>query len=160
LSYHTTYELPVIVTRCTNNFGPYQFPEKLIPLFITNLMDDRKVPVYGTGTNIRDWIHVRDHCRGIDLLLSKGKPGEIYNIGAGNEKTNLEITRLILAALHKDSSLIAYVPDRPGHDFRYSVDSAKIRALGWKPAYSFDEAIADTIAWYRNNERWWRPLRT
>ena len=135
LSYNSTFDLPVIVTRCTNNFGPYQFPEKLIPLFITNLINDRKVPVYGSGKNVRDWIHVRDHCRAIDLLLKKGKPGEIYNIGGGNEKTNLEITHLILDKLNKKSSMIEHVADRPGHDFRYSVDSAKIRAMGWKPAY-------------------------
>jgi dTDP-glucose 4,6-dehydratase len=159
LSYFTTYDLPVIVTRCTNNFGPYQFPEKLIPLFITNLINNQKVPIYGTGQNVRDWIHVRDHCSAIDFLLARGQAGEIYNIGGGNEKTNLEITRLILAKLNRSSSMIEYVRDRPGHDFRYSLDCSKLIAMGWKPAYTFNEAIEDTISWYIQNERWWRPLR-
>lgn len=159
LSYHTTYDLPVIVTRCTNNFGPYQFPEKLIPLFITNIITNRKVPVYGTGENVRDWIYVRDHCNAIDYLLTRGKAGEIYNIGGGNEKTNLEITGLILDKLNGSPSMIEYVQDRLGHDFRYSLDCSKIRAMGWKPAYSFEEALDDTITWYSQNAGWWRPLR-
>jgi len=159
LSYFTTYNLPVIVTRCTNNFGPYQYPEKLIPLFVTNLIDGKKVPVYGTGKNIRDWIHVNDHCRAVDFLLHKGKTGEIYNIGGGSEKTNLEITEKILELLRKDESMIEYVTDRPGHDFRYSLDCSKLRSLGWKPGYSFEEGLQDTVTWYMQNEWWWRPLK-
>jgi dTDP-glucose 4,6-dehydratase len=159
LSYYATYNLPVIITRCTNNFGPYQFPEKLIPLFVTNLLDGKKVPVYGTGKNIRDWIHVEDHCKAIDFLLDKGSSGEIYNIGGENERTNLEITEEILALLKKDHSLIEHVRDRPGHDFRYSLDCSKLRRLGWKPLQSFEEALADTVRWYRENEWWWRPLK-
>ena len=160
LSYYATYRFPVIVTRCTNNFGPYQFPEKLIPLFVTNLIDEKNVPVYGTGKNIRDWIHVSDHCRAVEFLLEHGTPGGIYNIGGGNEKTNLEITEKILDLLKKDRSMIDYVPDRPGHDFRYSLDCSKLRALGWKPKFSFDEALEETIEWYTRNEWWWRPLKT
>ena len=159
LSYFTTYNLPVIITRCTNNFGPYQFPEKLIPLFVTNLLDGKKVPVYGTGKNVRDWIHVGDHCRAVEFLLERGNPGEIYNIGGGNEKTNLEITKKILDLLSRDDSMIEYVTDRPGHDFRYSLDCSKLHALGWKPRYSFDEALEETITWYSRNEWWWRPLK-
>lgn len=159
ISYYTTYNLPVIVTRCTNNFGPYQFPEKLIPLFVTNLLDGKKVPVYGTGKNIRDWIHVQDHCKAIDFLIDKGNSGEIYNIGGENERTNLEITEKILSLLKKDHALIEYVRDRPGHDFRYSLDCSKLRRLGWKPLQSFEEALADTIRWYKENEWWWRPLK-
>jgi dTDP-glucose 4,6-dehydratase len=159
LAYFTTYNLPVIITRCTNNFGPYQFPEKLIPLFVTNLLDEKKVPVYGTGKNVRDWIHVGDHCRAIDFLLTTGDSGEIYNIGGENERTNLEITEKILRILKKDDSMIEYVHDRPGHDFRYSLDCSKIRALGWKPGRSFDEGLEDTIRWYVQNAWWWRPLK-
>ena len=159
LSYFTTFNLPVIVTRCTNNFGPYQFPEKLIPLFVTNLIDGKKVPVYGTGKNVRDWIHVDDHCQAVDLLLDKGNYGEIYNIGGENEKTNLEITEKILTLLKKDDSMIEHVQDRPGHDFRYSLDCSKIRALGWKPGHSFDEGLEETLRWYVQNEWWWRPLK-
>jgi dTDP-glucose 4,6-dehydratase len=159
LSYFTTYNLPVIITRCTNNFGPYQFPEKLIPLFVTNLLDGKKVPVYGTGKNIRDWIHVSDHCRAIEFLLEHGNPGDIYNIGGGHEKTNLEITRKILDILSKDDSMIEYVTDRPGHDFRYALDCSKVHAMGWKPKYSFNEALEETITWYTQNEWWWRPLK-
>lgn len=159
LSYHKTYNLPVIVTRCTNNYGPYQFPEKLIPLFVTNLLDGMKVPVYGTGKNIRDWIHVLDHCRAIDFLHSRGNSGEVYNIGGENEKTNIEITQNILNLLKKDDSMIEYVQDRPGHDFRYSLDCSKLRALGWKPSHSFEEGLRDTVRWYIQNEWWWRPLK-
>jgi dTDP-glucose 4,6-dehydratase len=159
LSYFTTYNLPVIITRCTNNFGPYQFPEKLIPLFVTNLLDGKKVPVYGTGKNVRDWIHVSDHCRAVEFLLERGNPGEIYNIGGGHEKTNLEITQKILDLLSKDDSMIEYVTDRLGHDFRYSLDCSKLHALDWKPSYSFDEALEETISWYTRNEWWWRPLK-
>jgi len=159
LSYFTTYNLPVIITRCTNNFGPYQYPEKLIPLFVTNLLDGKKVPVYGTGKNVRDWIYVSDHCRAVEFLLEHGIPGEIYNIGGGHEKTNLEITKKILDLLSLDDSMIEYVTDRPGHDFRYSLDCSKLHALGWKPHRSFDEALSETISWYTLNEWWWRPLK-
>jgi dTDP-glucose 4,6-dehydratase len=159
LSYFTTYNLPVIITRCTNNFGPYQFPEKLIPFFVTNLLDGKKVPVYGTGKNIRDWIHVNDHCRAIEFLLERGNFGEIYNIGGGQEKSNLEITQKILDLLSKDDSMIEYVMDRPGHDFRYSLDCSKLHALGWKPEHSFDQALEETVTWYTRNEWWWRPLK-
>lgn len=159
LSYFTTYDLPVIITRCTNNFGPYQYPEKLIPLFVTNLLDGKKVPVYGTGKNVRDWIHVGDHCRAIDFLLNRGNSGEIYNIGGENEKTNLEITEKVLTLLEKDDSMIEYVQDRPGHDFRYSLNCTKLRRLGWNPSRSFEEALRDTVSWYAENEWWWRPLK-
>jgi len=159
LSYFTTYHLPVMVTRCTNNFGPYQFPEKLIPLFITNLLKGKKVPVYGTGKNIRDWIHVNDHCRAVEFLLDHGVPGEVYNIGGGHEKTNLEITDKILEILGKDESMVEYVTDRPGHDFRYSLDCSKLRKMGWKSRYSFDDALEETVSWYRENEWWWQPLK-
>ena len=159
MSYYTTYDLPVTITRCTNNFGPYQYPEKLIPLFITNLMDDRKVPVYGSGMNIRDWIHVDDHCSGIDFVLNNGKTGEVYNIGGGSELTNLDITHRILAALGKDESMIEYVEDRKGHDFRYSLDCNKLKKMGWKPKHDFDSALDSTIAWYVDNRWWWEPLK-
>jgi dTDP-glucose 4,6-dehydratase len=159
LSYFKTHKLPVVVTRCTNNYGPYQFPEKLIPFFVTNLIEGKKVPVYGTGKNVRDWIHVNDHCRALEFLLMKGVFGEIYNIGGGNERTNLEITHKIVSLLQKDKSMIDYVKDRPGHDFRYSVDCSKLRSLGWKPEYSFDEGLAATVTWYSQNEGWWRPLK-
>jgi dTDP-glucose 4,6-dehydratase len=159
LSYHTTYALPVIITRCTNNFGPYQHPEKLIPLFITNLIEGKKVPLYGSGRNIRDWIHVEDHCRALEFLLQQGNPGEIYNIGGGNEKTNLEITEMLLRLLERDSSMIEFVPDRPGHDFRYSLDCSKIHSTGWRPRHTFESALRDTVSWYVENEWWWRPLK-
>jgi dTDP-glucose 4,6-dehydratase len=159
LSYHTTYKLPVIITRCTNNFGPYQHPEKLIPLFITNLIDGKKVPVYGTGKNVRDWIHVNDHCRALEYLLEHGNTGEIYNIGGGNERTNLEITEMILRLLGKNSSMIEFVPDRPGHDLRYSLDCSKLHTLGWRPGHTFETALQDTVSWYVQNEWWWRPLK-
>jgi dTDP-glucose 4,6-dehydratase len=159
-SFFITHNLPVIVTRCTNNYGPYQFPEKLIPLFATNLLEGKKVPVYGTGKNIRDWLYVLDHCRAIDFVLQNGEPGEVYNIGGGAEKTNLDITAKILKLLGNDESMIEYVPDRKGHDFRYSLDFRKLRALGWEPAYTFDDALAATVRWYAENEWWWRPLKT
>ncbi|MGB7993066.1 dTDP-glucose 4,6-dehydratase, partial [Methanoregula sp.] len=157
-AFFITHGLPVIVTRCTNNFGPYQYPEKLIPFFVTNLIRGKKVPVYGTGKNVRDWIYVLDHCRAIDFVLQKGTPGEIYNIGGDNEKTNLEITHQILEILGKDSSCIEFVKDRPGHDWRYSLDSAKIRSLGWKPQSTFEDALKETVAWYVQHEGWWQPL--
>ena len=158
-SYYITYKLPVIITRCTNNFGSYQYPEKLIPLFITNLVENLNVPVYGTGKNVRDWIYVLDHCRAIDFLLHNGSIGEVYNIGGGVEKTNLEITWKILAMLSKDESMVKYVKDRPGHDLRYSLDCSKLRELGWRPEYNFDEALAKTIKWYVENRWWWEKLK-
>jgi dTDP-glucose 4,6-dehydratase len=157
-AFFITHELPVIVTRCTNNFGPYQYPEKLIPFFVTSLLREKKVPVYGTGKNIRDWIYVLDHCRAIDFVLRKGVAGEIYNIGGDNEKTNLEITHQILGILGKEASSIEFVKDRPGHDWRYSLDSSKIRNMGWKPQSTFEDALKETVEWYMQHEGWWRPL--
>ena len=158
-SYYVTHDLPVIITRCTNNFGPYQYPEKLIPLFITNLLEDEKVPVYGTGQNVRDWIYVLDHCRAIDFILRHGGVGEIYNIGGGAERTNLEITENILEILGKDDSMIEHVKDRPGHDFRYSLDCSKLKDVGWVPKYNFGDALEKTIGWYIENEWWWKKLK-
>lgn len=158
-SYFVTHGFPAITTRCTNNFGPYQYPEKLIPLFITNLLKDKKVPVYGTGNNVRDWIYVLDHCRAIDFIIQRGKNGEIYNIGSGNERSNIEITENILELLEKDKSMIQFVEDRKGHDFRYSLDFSKINRLGWKPAYDFETAISETVHWYRQNRWWWEKLK-
>jgi dTDP-glucose 4,6-dehydratase len=158
-SYFVTHGLPVIITRCTNNYGPYQYPEKLIPVFITNLLEGKKIPVYGTGKNVRDWIHVLDHCRAIAYIQENGIPGEIYNIGSDNERSNIEITHSILNALGKDESCIEYVKDRPGHDFRYSLDSSKLKSLGWKPVYSFEQGLQDTVDWYTTNEWWWHPLK-
>jgi len=158
-SYFITHGLPVIITRCTNNYGPYQYPEKLIPLFITNLLEGKKIPVYGTGKNVRDWIHVLDHCRAIEYVLEHGTPGEIYNIGSDNERSNIEITHKILNALGKDESCIEFVKDRPGHDFRYSLDSSKLKSLGWRPEYSFEQGLQDTVKWYTANEWWWHPLK-
>lgn len=158
-SYFITHKLPVIITRCTNNFGPYQYPEKLIPLFITNLLENRKVPVYGTGKNIRDWIYVLDHCNAIDFVLHKGISGEIYNIGGGSEITNIDITKKILEFLGKDEPMIEYVKERPGHDLRYSLDCSKLRKLGWAPEYDFDEALKYTVKWYVENQWWWEKLR-
>lgn len=158
-SYGVTFGYQAIITRCTNNYGPFQFPEKVIPLFITNLLDESKVPLYGDGRNERDWIYVRDHCSAILLLVDEGTPGDIYNIGANAQLSNLELTHRILDALGLDEGWIERVPDRLGHDLRYAVDSAKVRALGWAPAHSFDEWLEDTIRWYRSNEDWWRPLK-
>ena len=159
LSYHATYGLPVTVTRCTNNFGPYQFPEKVIPLFTTNLMEGIPVPLYGDGLNERDWLYVDDHCSGVALVLADGAPGEIYNIGAGNETPNRELVDRLLAAFGVGEEMVNYVEDRLGHDRRYSVDIAKITALGWKKQRTLDEALAATVEWYRANEWWWRPLK-
>jgi len=159
LSYLTTYGLPVLVTRSSNNFGPYQYPEKVIPLFVTNLLDGRKVPLYGDGLNVRDWLYVEDNCAGVDLVLRRGEVGEIYNLGAGNEITNRELTERILALCGAGEEMIDYVEDRLGHDRRYSIDCSKVAALGWKPARELDEALAATVAWYRGNEWWWRPLK-
>jgi len=159
-SYRVTHGYPAITTRCTNNFGPYQFPEKVIPLFVTNLLDGKKVPLYGDGRNERDWLHVDDHCRAIRLLIDDGEPGDTYNIGADNQLTNLELTRRILDAVGADESMIERVTDRPGHDLRYAVDSSKIRRLGWKPERDFDEHLLRTIDWYRERRDWWEPLRS
>jgi len=159
LSYHHTYGLPVTVTRCTNNFGPYQFPEKVIPLFTTNLMEGIPVPLYGDGLNERDWLYVDDHCAGVDLVLRQGAPGEIYNIGAGNETPNRVLVDKLLALFDAGEELVNYVEDRLGHDRRYSVDIAKVTALGWKKQRTLDEALEETVAWYRDNEWWWRPLK-
>jgi dTDP-glucose 4,6-dehydratase len=159
-AYFVTHKIPIIITRSSNNFGPYQYPEKLIPLFITNAIDDKPVPVYGEGANIRDWLFVIDNCRAMDLLIHRGRVGEIYNIGAGNEVPNIQITELILDILGKPKSLIRFVEDRPGHDFRYSVNSTKIRKLGWVPQYSFKEALKLTVEWYKSNEWWWRKLKS
>jgi len=158
-SYWATYEVPVIVTRASNNYGPYQFPEKVIPLFVTNAIEDIPVPLYGDGRNVRDWLHVVDHCRAIDLLLSEGTNGEVYNIGGGNEVMNVDLTHQILDGLSKPRSLIRPVADRPGHDRRYSLDTTKLRAIGWTPQMPFAEGLRDTIAWYRTNEWWWRPIK-
>jgi dTDP-glucose 4,6-dehydratase len=159
LSYHHTYGLPVVVTRCTNNFGPYQFPEKAIPLFTTNLLDGGKVPLYGDGLNERDWIYVDDHCVGVHLVLDAGSPGEIYNIGAGNETPNRVLVDKLLALFGVGEESVQYVPDRLGHDRRYSVDIAKVTALGWRRTRTLDEALEATVAWYRANRWWWEPLK-
>ncbi len=159
LSYFKTYRFPVLVTRSSNNFGPYQYPEKLIPLMITNALQDKPLPVYGDGMNVRDWLYVEDNCAAINLVLHKGKEGEIYNIGAGNEYPNIQIVKEILKILGKPESLIRFVEDRPGHDFRYSVDWSKVKSLGFKPKKSFKEALEETVAWYRENEWWWRILK-
>ena len=158
-SYYITHKLPVIITRCTNNFGPFQYPEKLIPLFITNLFENKKVPVYGTGQNLRDWICVLDHCKAVDFVLHSGSTGDIYNIGGGAEKTNLEITQKLIEISGKGESMIEYVEDRPGHDFRYSLDCSKLMKLGWAPEYGFDEALEETVKWYVENRWWWKKLK-
>ena len=159
-SYFVTYGLPVIITRCSNNFGPYQYPEKLIPLFVTNALEDKPLPIYGDGKNVRDWIYVEDHCDAIDFLYQNGSDGEVYNIGAGNERNNLEITEIILRELNKPKSLMTFVKDRLGHDRRYSLDCTKIRNMGWQPSHSFDEAMHDTIQWYVQNRWWWEKLKS
>ena len=159
-SYYRTFGMDVRTTRCSNNYGSHQYPEKVIPLFVTNLIDNRKVPLYGKGLNVRDWLHVDDHCRGIHAVLIKGKPGEIYNIGGGRELTNRELTDLILSKMGHDESSIEYVQDRLGHDLRYSVSHEKIsRELGYQPQVKFEEGIEKTIEWYKDNESWWRPLK-
>lgn len=160
ISYNRTHGTDVLITRSSNNYGTHHFPEKLIPLFITNLIENKKVPVYGTGENVRDWLHVDDHCRGIYSVLMNGRSGEIYNIGGGRELTNNEITSLILEAMDADSSHIEYVADRKGHDFRYSVNWTKInQELGYEPQVKFEFGLRETIDWYRNNETWWKPLK-
>jgi dTDP-glucose 4,6-dehydratase len=161
LSYYRSFDLPVIVTRCSNNYGPYQFPEKLIPLFITNSMEDKKLPVYGDGLNIRDWINVKDHCRGIDMVLHQGRFGEVYNIGGNNEKTNLWITRFILDYFDKPRSMIEFISDRPAHDRRYAMNTAKIkREIGFEPEIDISEGLKDTIRWYIENRNWWEKIRS
>ena len=158
-SYAVTYDYSAVITRCTNNYGPYQFPEKLIPLFVTNLFAGRQVPLYGDGLNERDWLYVEDHCSAIHMLVDEGAPGEVYNIGANAQLPNIRLTHMILHALGMDDSMIEYVPDRPGHDLRYAVDSSKIRSLGWAPSHTVERRLADTVDWYRRREDWWRPLR-
>jgi dTDP-glucose 4,6-dehydratase len=159
LSYFSTYGLPVMVTRSSNNFGPWQYPEKLVPLSLTNLLDGKSVPLYGDGQNVRDWLFVEDNCAAVDLVLRSGQPGEIYNIGAGNEMRNRELVEKLLALAGAGPERIEYVADRLGHDRRYCVDSSKVRALGWKPEHDFDEALALTFSWYRDNRWWWEPLK-
>ena len=159
LSYRTTHDLDVVVTRSSNNFGPYQYPEKVIPLFTTNLLEGRKVPLYGDGLNVRDWCHVEDNCAGVDLVLRHGEAGEVYNIGAGNECTNRELVDQILRLLGHDDSMIEWVPDRLGHDRRYSIETSKVREIGWAPRHEFENALEATVAWYRDNRWWWEPLK-
>lgn len=159
LAYHRTFGLPVTVSRCSNNYGPYHFPEKLIPLMISRALADEELPVYGTGENVLDWLHVEDHCAAIDLILRNGRIGEVYNVGGHNERTNLEVVKTILKALNKPESLIKYVKDRPGHDMRYAIDPTKLETeLGWKPKYNFDTGIQQTIEWYLNNKEWWQNI--
>lgn len=158
-AYHETFGMPINITRCSNNYGPYQFPEKLIPLMINNCLNDKELPVYGDGMQIRDWLHVKDHCIGIDTVLHKGKVGEVYNIGGNNEKANIEIVKLIISNLGKSNDLIKYVKDRPGHDRRYAIDNTKITTeLGWKPIYTFEQGIKETIEWYLNHEEWMNKI--
>jgi len=161
-SYFHTFHMPVLITRCSNNYGPYHFPEKLIPLFVTNLMEGKKVPLYGDGLNVRDWLYVEDHCDAIWTVLRKGKPGEVYNIGGNNELTNRRITEVVLREMGKDwDASVQYVKDRPGHDRRYAIDAGKIkRELGWEPRHRFEEAIKTTIAWYKAHENWWRAIKS
>jgi len=158
-SYWATYGVPVVVTRASNNYGPNQFPEKVIPLFITNLIDNKPVPLYGDGLNVRDWLHVDDHCRGVDLLIERGQNGEVYNIGGGNEVRNVDLTHRILSLVGRPTSLITPVADRQGHDRRYALDTSKLRGLGWSPTMEFESGLADTVEWYRANEWWWRPIK-
>ena len=158
-AYGRTYHLPITISRCSNNYGPYHFPEKLIPLMIANCLNDKPLPVYGKGENVRDWLYVEDHCRAIDMIIHKGEVGEVYNIGGHNERTNLEVVKTILKALNKPESLIKFVTDRPGHDRRYAIDPTKIETeLGWKPKYNFDTGIQQTIQWYLDNQEWWKNI--
>jgi dTDP-glucose 4,6-dehydratase len=159
-AYRTSFGLPTIITRASNNFGPYQYPEKVLPLFVTNALEDKPLPLYGDGLNIRDWLYVLDHCEGIDCVLHEGRVGEVYNIGGGNERTNIEITELILERLGKPRSLIKYVADRPGHDRRYSLDCSKLRELGWQPRHDFQQAMHETVQWYVANEWWWKKIKS
>lgn len=157
-SYHETFGLPVNITRCSNNYGPYHFPEKLIPLTISRVLNDQTVPVYGDGKNIRDWLHVLDHCSAIDLVMHKGINGEVYNVGGHNERTNLEVVKTIIETLGKSEDLIEYVTDRLGHDKRYAIDPTKLEQLGWNPTYTFETGIAQTIQWYLDNKKWWEQI--
>jgi dTDP-glucose 4,6-dehydratase len=157
-SFWATYGVPVTIVRASNNYGPYQYPEKLIPLFITNALDDRPLPLYGDGRNVRDWLHVSDHCRALDVVIERGESGEVYNIGGSNEVANIDLTRRLLDILAKPETLIQPVPDRPGHDRRYALDSSKVRALGWRPEIPFEDGLLATTEWYRQNEWWWRPI--
>jgi len=159
-AYFKTYDMPIIVTHSCNFFGPYQYPEKLIPLFITNLLENKKIPVYGDGLQAREWISTQDHCQAVDLILQKGKAGEVYNISTGDEIKNIEITKLLLAELNKNDSFIDYVKDRPGHDRRYAIDATKLRVLGWSPKMNFNDGIKQTIEWYKNNEGWWKKIKS
>jgi len=158
-SYWATYDVPVVISRASNNYGPNQFPEKVIPLFITNALDDIPVPLYGDGQNVRDWLHVGDNCRALDVVLDRGVPGEVYNIGGGNHVKNVDLTHRILRLLGKPESLIKPVADRPGHDRRYSLDTSKMQSLGWSPRVQFEQGLEDTVAWYKQNEWWWRPIK-
>ena len=158
-SYWATYQLPVIITRASNNYGSYQFPEKVIPLFVTNAIDDIPVPLYGDGKNVRDWLHVLDHCRAVDLLIDRASNGEVYNIGGGNDVMNIDLTHRILDALGKPRSLIKPVADRPGHDRRYCLDASKLRGIGWTPQVPFEAGLVDAVKWYQQNEWWWRPIK-
>ena len=159
-AYHTTYDLPTLVTRGANTYGPYQYPEKLIPLFVTNALDGQPLPVYGDGRQIRDWLAVEDHCSGIATDLEHGRPGEMYNVEAGNERTNLEVIERIVELTGANRSLVRHVPDRPGHDRRYALHTDKLRALGWEPRIPFDEGLARTVEWYRQNRSWWEPIKS
>jgi len=158
-SFFETYQLPVVITRASNNYGPYAYPEKIIPLFITNLVDGVQVPVFGGGRQVRDWLYVEDHCRAIKLLVERGINGEVYNVGGGQECENIELTRKLLGLMGKDERSIKFVQDRPGHDMRYSLDSSKLQSLGWSPQVGFEEGLKKTVAWYLENEKWWRPLK-
>ncbi len=158
-AFHRTYGLPVVVTRSSNNYGPYQHPEKFIPLFITNAIEGKPLPLYGDGRNVRDWLYVEDNCRAIELVGRKGRVGEIYNVGAGEERANVEIARAILSLVGADKSLLTFVSDRPGHDRRYSLDSRKLRSLGWRPSVGFEEGLERTVRWYARNDCWWRPIK-
>jgi len=160
LAYHRTYAAPVLITRSSNNYGPWQYPEKIIPLFITNAIDEQALPVYGDGLNVRDWLHVDDNCAGIDTVLRQGALGEVYNIGGGNEVENLAVTRGILELLGRSPELIRFVTDRPGHDRRYSIDCSKLQALGWHPATPFESGLESTVSWYRDNPEWWRKIKS
>ncbi|MGI8872102.1 MAG: dTDP-glucose 4,6-dehydratase [Candidatus Limnocylindria bacterium] len=159
-AYFATYGLPTLITRASNNFGPHQYPEKLIPLFITNALDDEPLPLYGDGRQVRDWLYVEDHCTAISLVLERGEPGSVYNVGGGSQVTNLELTEMVLSELGKPRSLIRHVEDRPGHDRRYAIDSGRVRALGWRPQRTLREALAETVHWYVEHPEWWRPLKT
>ncbi|MCX5726501.1 MAG: dTDP-glucose 4,6-dehydratase [Candidatus Saganbacteria bacterium] len=158
-SYNKTYNLPAVIVRSTNNYGPYQYPEKFLPLFITNALEGKKLPLYGDGKNVRDWLHVLDNCEAIDLVMHKGVPGDIYNVGGGNERENLEVAKMIVHELGKSEGAIEFVKDRPGHDRRYSIDPSKLKALGWAPKRNFEKGLIDTIIWYKNNRNWWLAVK-